>query len=144
MANAVHIERGQIQDHMPVVGSDGRPIGTVDHLAGDYIKLSRHDPEAAGIHRYLPLGAVVGLEGGVVRLSMPAMQVKQACLTEDEVRERISMDPDEGALFGQPRDDAPHGSRAKAHGAKGERQHGTSGKTAGPGGRLSPGARNIS
>lgn len=143
MANAAHIEKGQIQDHMPVVGSDGRPFGTVDHLAGDYIKLSRNDPQAGGIHRYLPLSLVVGLEGGVVRLSMPVAQVQQACLTEEEVRNRISLDPDEGARFGQPHDDAPHGSRGKAHGAKGERQHGTSGQAPGPGGRLSFGARNI-
>ena len=143
MANAGPIEKGQIQDHMPVVGSDGKHFGTVDHLAGDYIKLTRNDPEAGGIHRYLPLSAVVGLEGGVVRLSMPAMQVKQACMTEEEVRERISMDPDEGARFGRPHDDAPHGSRGKAHGHKGEREHGTSGQAPGPGGRLSSGARNI-
>lgn len=51
MANAAYIGKGQIQDHMPVVGSDGKPFGTVDHLAGDYIKLSRSDPEAGGIHR---------------------------------------------------------------------------------------------
>lgn len=143
MGSAAHIQKGQIQDHMPVVGSDGKHFGTVDHLAGDYIKLSRSDPEAGGIHRFLPLSTVVGLEGGVVRLSMPAMQVKQACLTEEEVRERISMNPDEGARFGQPRDDAPHGSRGKAHGDKGERQHGTSGQAPDPGGRLSFGARNI-
>lgn len=70
----------------------------------------------------------MGLEGGVVRLSVPAMQVKQACLTEDEVREGISMDSDQGARFGQPHEDAPHG---------------TSGQAPGPGGRLSSGARNV-
>jgi hypothetical protein len=127
MANAARIEKNQIQDHMPVVGSDGRPFGTVDHLAGDYIKLSRNDPEAGGVHRYLPISTVVGLEGGVVRLSMPVAQVKQACLSEDEVKQRISLDPDEGARFGMPQDDAPHGSRAKARGPKGEREHGSSG-----------------
>jgi hypothetical protein len=144
MANAARIEKGQIQDHMPVVGSDGRPFGTVDHLAGDYIKLTKNDPEAGGHHRYLPISTVAGLEGGVVRLSMPASQVKQACLAEEEVQQRIAMDPDEAARFGQPRNDDPHGSRAHAHGGpKGEREHGTSGQAPGPGGRLSFGARNV-
>ncbi|MBO1074336.1 DUF2171 domain-containing protein [Roseomonas marmotae] len=122
MADATRIEKGEIQDHMPVVGSDGQPFGTVDHLAGDYIKLSRNDPQANGQHHYVPLSTVTGLDGGVVRLSM---------------------DPDEAARFGQPRDDEPHGSRAKARGAIGERQHGTSGQAPGPGGRLSFGARNV-
>jgi hypothetical protein len=80
------IEKNRIQDHMPVVGSDGRPIGTVDHLAGDYIKLRRDTPEA-GMRRYLPLKMVAGLEGGVVRLRMPTVQVKRACVNEERLRE---------------------------------------------------------
>ncbi|RKK05842.1 DUF2171 domain-containing protein [Pseudoroseomonas wenyumeiae] len=114
MVNPAHIEKGQIQDHMPVVGSDGKHFGTVDHLAGDYIKLNRSDIGTGGLHCYLPLSAVVGLQGGVVRLSMPAMQVKQACMTEEEVLKRSSMAPDEGARLGRKHDDAPRGSREGA------------------------------
>lgn len=107
MVNVAHIWKGQIQDHMPVVGSDGRPFGTVDHLAGDHIKLTRNDVEVGGIHRYLPLSMVAGLDGGVVRLSMPAAQVKQACLSEGEVQGRLSLNPDKRVRFDKPRGDRP-------------------------------------
>jgi hypothetical protein len=143
MVDAARIENGQIQDHMPVVGSDGQPFGTVDHLAGEYIKLTRNDPEAGGEHRYIPLSTVAGLDGGVVRLSMPAGQVKDACLSESEVQQRLELDPDQAERFGRPSDDTPHGSRGRAHGAKGEGNGTTSGQAPGPGGRLSFGARNV-
>ncbi|HWL82003.1 MAG TPA: DUF2171 domain-containing protein [Roseomonas sp.] len=143
MVNAAKIAAGEIQDHMPVVGSDGRPFGTVDHVQGDYIKLTRADPASGGEHRYIPRSTVAGLDGGVVRLSMPAEQMQQACLSEAEVRERISRGPDAGAPFGEPKQDGPHGSRAHAHGGpKGQREHGTSGQAPGPGGQLSFGADN--
>ena len=93
MASPVHVEKGQIQDHMPVVCSDGKQFGAVDHLAGDYIKLSRSDPETGGIDRFLPVSAVMSLEGGVIRLAVPAMQAKRLCLTEEEVRKRTATPP---------------------------------------------------
>src|ERR687890_2862276 len=34
---------GQVQEHMEVVGSDGGHVGTVDHVEGDRIKLTRKD-----------------------------------------------------------------------------------------------------
>jgi len=143
MVNAAKIAKGEIQDHMPVVGSDGRPFGTVDHVQGDYIKLTRSDPASGGEHRYIPCSTVAGLDGGVVRLSMPAEQMQQACLSEAEMRERVSRGPDAGAPFGEAKEDGPHGSRAHAHGGpKGKREHGTSGQASGPGGQLSFGADN--
>ncbi|KAA2213283.1 DUF2171 domain-containing protein [Teichococcus oryzae] len=116
MVNAAKIEKGEVQDHMPVVGSDGQPFGIVDRVEGDYIKLARNDPASGGTHRYLPRSVVAGLEGGVVRLSMPSAQANDACVSEEEMAQRLSLDPDAKAQLGQSTDDAPHGSRGHAHG----------------------------
>lgn len=138
MANASQIARGQIGDHMPVVGSDGKPFGTVDRVEGEFIKLARNSPESGEGHRYLPLSTVAGLDGGLVRLSMPATQAGEACLSEGEVAQRLALDPDAAAAFGRPTDDEPHGSRAHAHGGpKGQREHGQSGQAPGPPGQTS-------
>jgi hypothetical protein len=47
----------EIREHMKIVGKDGAPVGTVDRVEGDRIKLTRKDsPE--GHHRRLgDLGA---------------------------------------------------------------------------------------
>ncbi len=64
----------QIREHMQVVGSDGAHVGTVDALEGDLIKLTkRDDPDGSGQHHhYLPVSAVAAVEGGEVRLNIPA------------------------------------------------------------------------
>ncbi|HMC92498.1 MAG TPA: DUF2171 domain-containing protein, partial [Allosphingosinicella sp.] len=38
MANA-----GDIREHMEVIGADGAHVGTVDHVDGDRIKLTKAD-----------------------------------------------------------------------------------------------------
>jgi hypothetical protein len=142
MANAWRIAHGQVQDHMPVVGSDGRHLGTVDRVEGNYIKLTRTDPDSGGGHEWLPVSTVAGLDGGLVRLSMPAAQAAEALIPEPEMRQRLALDPDAGAALGRPADDDPHGSRAHAHGGpKGKREHGQSGQAAGPPGETSFGAK---
>jgi hypothetical protein len=123
MVNAAKLANGEIQDHMPVIDSGGQPFGIVDHVEGDFIKLAKSDPTSGGVHRYLPLTTVAGLDGGLVRLSMPASQASEACVTEEEMEQRLSLDPDAGAQLGRERHDGPHGSRAKATGGKGEREH---------------------
>ena len=87
MANAAKLDLGQIQDHMPVIGSDGRDVGVVDKVEGDWIKLTKDDPQAGDEgHRYVPLSTVAGLDGGMVRLSMPAARARDmawvACSVE--------------------------------------------------------------
>ena len=43
-----------IKEHMPVMGSDGTHLGTVDHLEGqDRIKLTRTDSDD-GQHHFIP------------------------------------------------------------------------------------------
>ncbi|MBP0492755.1 DUF2171 domain-containing protein [Roseomonas indoligenes] len=76
MANADKLAAGEIADRMPVIGSGGEPFGIVDHVEGDFIKLAKSDPTSGGVHRYIPRSTVAGLDGGVVRLSMPAEQAK--------------------------------------------------------------------
>jgi hypothetical protein len=132
MVNAERIERGEIESHMPVIGSDGRHVGTVDRVDGEYIKLTRGDADAGGRHRWIPRTLVAGLDGGQVRLSVPAAQAEEAVLDEDEAQRRMSLDPDGRREFGQPDDGGPHGSRAHAHGGpKGQREHGQSGSVSG-------------
>ena len=46
----------KIKEHMEVLGSDGKHVGTVDHLEGsDKIKLTKNDPKAGGRHHFIPV-----------------------------------------------------------------------------------------
>ena len=68
----------QIKEHMEVIGADGVHVGTVDHVDGDRIKLTKKDSGAeveegegghAGHHHYISVGLVADIEGDKVRLS---------------------------------------------------------------------------
>ena len=61
----------QVREHMKVIGADGVPLGTVDHVEENRIKLIRAD---SGLghedhHHYIPRGLVAEIEGDTVRLS---------------------------------------------------------------------------
>jgi hypothetical protein len=68
-----------IKEHMEVIGADGVHVGTVDHVEGERIKLTKADSgadvegaeggEHAGHHHYISLGLVAEIEGNQVRLS---------------------------------------------------------------------------
>lgn len=64
MANVANIT-----EHMEVLSSDGKHVGTVDHMEGeDKIKLTRSDIEAHdGHHHFIPVGWVSDV-GDTVRL----------------------------------------------------------------------------
>ncbi len=48
--------KDKINEHMEVLGSDGKHVGTVDHLEGvNQIKLTKNDPAAKGTHRFIPV-----------------------------------------------------------------------------------------
>ncbi len=71
------VDKSQIKEHAEVIGADGVHLGTVDHVDGDRIKLTRADspqgPDGKGAkHRYIPIGLVAEIEGGKVRLSANA------------------------------------------------------------------------
>ena len=75
-------DASQIKEHMEVIGADGVHVGTVDHVEGERIKLTKKDSGAdveggeagahAGHHHYISLGLVAGIEGDKVRLSATA------------------------------------------------------------------------
>ena len=51
-----------IKEHMEVVGSCGKHVGTVDHLdPGDTLKLTRKDPAADGQHHWIPVSWVASV-----------------------------------------------------------------------------------
>ena len=67
----------QVKEHMNVVGADGVHLGTVDHVDGNRIKLTKADspqgPDGEGAkHHYIDGGLVAGVEGDTVRLSATA------------------------------------------------------------------------
>ncbi|HKX92344.1 MAG TPA: DUF2171 domain-containing protein [Sphingomicrobium sp.] len=61
----------QVREHMRVVGADGAPIGTVDRVEDNRIKLIRADSGIgqADHHHYIPRGLVAAVEGDTVRLT---------------------------------------------------------------------------
>lgn len=71
------INTAEIREHMEVVGSDGQHVGTVDHLEGNRIKLTKNDPLAGGQHHYIMMDAVDRIENQRVCLRQPAQQVMQ-------------------------------------------------------------------
>lgn len=70
------VDTTQIQEHAEVIGADGAHLGTVDHLDGDRIKLTKADSPQfegrGGRHHWIPLGLVAAVEDGKVRLSANA------------------------------------------------------------------------
>ena len=71
------VDVSQIKEHAEVIGADGVHVGTVDHVQGDRIKLTKNDsPQTqdgrGAKHHYLPIGLVAEVEGDKVRLSATA------------------------------------------------------------------------
>jgi hypothetical protein len=69
-----------IREHMEVVGSDGKHVGTIDHLEGGRLKLTKSDPNAGGQHHYLDMEQVDYVEADKVCLNISgdkAMEVWQ-------------------------------------------------------------------
>ena len=64
-------DHSAIREHMRIIGADGVPVGRVDHLDGERIKMTRSE-SVDGKHHYLPAGLVAAVEGDTVRLSANA------------------------------------------------------------------------
>jgi hypothetical protein len=76
-----------IREHMEVIGADGVHVGTVDHVDGDRIKLTKNDSGEGhhkGHHHFIPGSLVAEIEGNKVRLSANAANV----LLEEEEADR--------------------------------------------------------
>jgi hypothetical protein len=67
---------GQVREHMTVVGSDEEHVGTVDHVRGDRIILTKSDSDD-GQHHLLSCSLIDRVEGDRVILDQPAAEAKQ-------------------------------------------------------------------
>lgn len=70
-------DHSAIKEHMTIVGADGVHLGTVDHLDGERIKMTKTDSPATqggegARHHYIPAGLVASVDGDTVRLSATA------------------------------------------------------------------------
>ncbi len=65
------MDASQIREHMKIVGHDGHPVGTVDRVEGNRIKLTRSD-SVDGRHHYVDIAEVEGIKNGEVCLSQNA------------------------------------------------------------------------
>jgi hypothetical protein len=72
------ISASEIREHMEVKGSDGRHVGTVDHMEGGRIKLTRSDAASGGQHHYLDLEMVAAIKDGAVCLKSSADEAKRS------------------------------------------------------------------
>jgi hypothetical protein len=67
------VDLSTIKEHAEVIGADGVHVGTVDHVDGDRIKLTKADSGEGshkGHHHYISQGLIAGIDGdGTVRLS---------------------------------------------------------------------------
>ena len=76
------VDASQIKEHAEVIGADGTHVGTVDHVQGDRIKLTKNDsPQTedgqGAKHHYISLGLVADIEDGKVRLSANGAEAVQ-------------------------------------------------------------------
>jgi hypothetical protein len=78
-----------IKEHMQVIDAEGAPVGVIDHIEGDRIKLTRTSSSAGvgsheGHHHFIPKGLVADVEGDTVRLSARADALESIFETEED------------------------------------------------------------
>lgn len=69
------VDAADIKEHADVIGADGVHVGTVDHVDGRRIKLTKADSVGSAHkehHHYIDLGLVAEIEGDRIRLSANA------------------------------------------------------------------------
>jgi hypothetical protein len=76
----------QIHEHMDVVGSDDKHVGTVDKVAGDRIILTKSDPDSGGHHHSLSCSDIDTVRDGKVILDCSAEQATSRWRDEDRSR----------------------------------------------------------
>jgi hypothetical protein len=76
----------RVGEHMEVVGSDGRPVGTVDKVRGDRIILTRQGENAGGLHHSIPCGWVEKVEEQRVTLDKTADEAFAEWRSEERSR----------------------------------------------------------
>ncbi len=74
------VDLSRIKEHADVIGADGVHLGTVDHVDGNRLKLTKTD-SSDHKHHYIDAGLIADIENGTVRLSATA---ENALLLEDD------------------------------------------------------------
>ena len=75
-----------VREHMQVIDAEGTPLGKIDRVEGDRIKLTRDSSGQGsheGHHHYIPAGLVAEVEGDNVRLSARLDAVESIFQTEE-------------------------------------------------------------
>lgn len=75
-----------IREHMEVVGSDDKHVGTVDRVAGDRIILTRSDPQSGGVHHSLSCSDLDRVEGDRIILECSSEKARERWRDEDRER----------------------------------------------------------
>lgn len=71
------------KEHQEVIGSDGEHIGTVDHVRGDRILLTKSDKDAGGHHHSIPSSWINKVDEKV-HVRKTAAEAKQAWRDEEQ------------------------------------------------------------
>ena len=82
----------EIREHMQVIDAEGSPVGKVDSIEGDRIKLTRDSSSPGmgsheGHHHFIPKGLVAEVEGETVRLSARADALESIFETEEDEKQ---------------------------------------------------------
>jgi len=78
-----------VREHMQVIDAEGTPLGKVDKVEGDRIKLTRDSSSAGGgehegHHHYVPAGLIADVEGDTVRLSARIDAIEANFISEED------------------------------------------------------------
>ena len=76
-----------VREHMQVIDAEGTPLGKVDKIEGDRIKLTRDSSGMGsheGHHHFIPRGLVADIEGDTVRLSARADALESIFQSEED------------------------------------------------------------
>jgi hypothetical protein len=76
---------GKVREHMEVIGSDGKHIGTVDKVRGERIILTKNDENAGGIHHSIPCSWIESVDEKV-RVNKSADEAMNAWREEERSR----------------------------------------------------------
>ena len=77
----------EVREHMQVIDAEGTPLGKVDRVEGDRIKLTRDSSGQGsheGHHHFIPAGIIAVVEGDSVRLSARLDAVDSIFQTEED------------------------------------------------------------
>ena len=68
----------QIRERMEVLGSDGQHVGYVDRVDDEgRIKLTKKDPDADGLHHYIPMAWVERVDNNDVHLNKTSHEAQR-------------------------------------------------------------------